>query len=114
MANSDGVAGQGTIDVPPEQLRETMTAVVSVIMQSSHLSKSCNTLVEELVGSGAFAGPAATMAMQTVAEINTDMQRILTHGSALASHLGATADATDNSEIDSVAQLQAVLGSLGR
>ncbi len=104
---------QGIIDVPPEQLRDTMTSVVSAIMQSGHLSKSCNTLIEELVGSGAFKGPAAAMAMQTMAEINSDMQKILFHGTALAEHLGTTADTMDNSEIDSVAQLQAVLSTLG-
>ncbi|WP_157521257.1 hypothetical protein [Mycobacterium sp. ACS4331] len=105
---------QGIIDVPPEQLRDTMTSVLSAMMQSSHLSKDCTNLIEELVGSGAFKGPAAVMAMQTMAEINTDMQKILQHGTALAEHLGTTADQMDNSEVDSVAQLQSVLGSIGR
>lgn len=113
MSQVEVPMGQDTIDVPPEQLRETMASVVSAIMQSSHLSKSCNDLVAELVGSGAFAGPAATMAVQTVGEINSHMQKVLTHGTALADHLGATAVMTDSSEEDAVTQLQTVLGSIG-
>lgn len=114
MADPSGVPGQGTISVPPEVLRDTMGAVVSAILQSAQLSKGCNMLIEEVVGSGAFKGPTATMALQTIAEINADMQKVLTHGTALAEHLGRTADLTDNTEVDSVAQVKAVLAALGR
>ncbi|CAJ1494499.1 hypothetical protein [[Mycobacterium] burgundiense] len=108
------VGGQGTIDVPPEQLRETMNSVVSAIMQSGNLSNDCINLIQDLVGGGAFRGPAAVMAGQTMNEINEAMQKILTHGTALAEHLGDTADFMDNNEGDSAAQIQAVLGSMAR
>jgi len=114
MADSAMMPGQGTINVPPEVLRDTMSAVISALMQSGQLAKSCNTLVEELLGSGAFSGPTATMALTTIGEVNADFQKMMTHGSALATHLGSSADATDNTEVDSANQVQAVLASLGR
>ncbi len=99
---------EGIMDVPPEQLRETMRAVLTSIQQSGALSSECNNLVQEVVSSGAFKGDAAKAAVATVVQIDEDMQKILQHGTALAEHLGKTADVVLEGEGQSVSKLHAV------
>jgi uncharacterized protein YukE len=102
----------GIIDVPPEVLQDTMNAVKSAMDQSAALSNACNNLIEDLLGAGAFKGAAATMAMQTIAEINTSMQKIIQHGTALADHLGTSAEVMVNNEQDGAQQFSSVMGSI--
>jgi hypothetical protein len=103
MGNVDGV-----FDVPPEQLRDTMNRVTAAMQHSVALSTQCNSLVAEVVGSGAFKGPAAMMAMNTAEQINDDIQKILAHGTYLAEHLGKTASMVQENDDASAQQLAGV------
>lgn len=102
----------GIVDIPEEVLRETMNAVVSAIGQSAQLSSACEGLMADVVGAGSFFGPAASMAMQAMAEINADLQKVIQHGTALAEHLGLTADVMQSNEDENLRMLQSVLGNL--
>ncbi len=103
MANSDGV-----FTATPEQLTETMNSVTNAIAQSTSLGEQCNSLIMDCVASGAFKGPAATMAMHTMEQITTDLNKILQHGTYLAEHLGKSATVTSDADMHNVAQLQQV------
>jgi uncharacterized protein YukE len=103
MASSDGI-----FTATPEQLTETMNSVINAINQSQALGKDCNSLITEVVASGAFKGDAAMMAVQTMEQIEADLQKILAHGHYLAEHLGKSATVTSDADMNNVSQLQQV------
>ncbi|BBZ02151.1 hypothetical protein MCHIJ_15880 [Mycolicibacterium chitae] len=104
-----GTTNGQNVDIPPEELRETMSAVITAMDSSTALGNQCLGLIEDLMGA-AFRGPAASMAVQTISEINADLQKITTHGTWLAEHLGKTADVMESNEDDSINAIRAVHG----
>ena len=98
-------------DVPPEQLRETMSSVNASIEQAQQLGAQAEQLVSEVVGSGQFSGAAANAAVQAMVQIADDLNKILQHGTFLAEHLGKTATIVEEGESNAVAKINAVFNS---
>jgi uncharacterized protein YukE len=95
-----------TLVVTPEVLRSTRQAIESALEQAAAIANGY-LMGHESLGAAVWGGQAQLASVNTAAQINQDLQHVITGGSRLAQGLGQAASVIEQHEVDAAHSLSA-------